>query len=279
MKAIQIFIFGNIYISLCAVLMVIFTDRIFNLNSESGLYLFVFFATLTSYSFHWYLTPDVHSSSQRYIWVKNNKILLLVLFVLGVTGVMFFIYTLRDHLLVLFFMSALTFFYSASKIPFRPFIYLKRIIIGKTIYLAFVWTFVTVILPLILNGRNWDPHYTIFILNRFFLIFPVCLLFDYRDRDEDREQNIKNIVGIISLKALRIFYYTCLLFFFIFAFILLKINFSPYPFIILVVPGFFLLFSFGYSIKTKSDYWYYFYLDGLMMMSPVLFFIQNLITS
>ncbi|MEZ4821359.1 MAG: hypothetical protein R2942_02705 [Ignavibacteria bacterium] len=35
------------------------------------------FATMTSYSFHWYLTPDVSGPSPRFDWVDKNKKILL----------------------------------------------------------------------------------------------------------------------------------------------------------------------------------------------------------
>ncbi|MEO8209311.1 MAG: UbiA family prenyltransferase, partial [bacterium] len=269
MKPIQIFVFGNIYISLCAVVMVLYTTQLFNLNISTNIFLFIFFATLNSYSFHWFLTPDIHSDSERYIWVNNNKTLLLILFIISSICSLIFIYFLRKYILILLIAAAVTFFYSASKIPFKPFTYLKKIIVGKTIYLAVVWTFVTAILPVLLSEKIWEDQNTFFFINRFFLIYPVCLLFDYRDKDEDKKQNIKNIVGLISLKALRLFYYICLLIFFISSVVLIYYDFSLIQFIIIVLPGIFLLFSFGYSINTKSDYWYYMYLDGLMMLSGI----------
>ncbi|MEO8663916.1 MAG: hypothetical protein ABI462_00355 [Ignavibacteria bacterium] len=269
MKAVQAFVFGNIYISICAVVMVTYTVTTFNLYPGLYFYPFIFFATLTSYSFHWYLTPDVHSNSERYIWVNNNKKLLLVLLIISTACSLILIYFLRDHILIISIASVFTFFYSASKIPFIPFTYLKKIIVGKTVYLAIVWTYVTVVLPLLLNGGQWENKATLFSLNRFFLIYCICLLFDYRDKDEDREQNIRNIVGMISLRTLKIFYYVCLTAFFIFSALLSGDYFNLWQITILILPGLFLLISFEGSIKTKSDYWYYFYLDGLMMLSGI----------
>ncbi len=250
--------------------MVFYTYSIFGITPDSNFLLFVFFATLTSYSFHWYLTPDVHSHSERYIWVNNNKTLLLSLFILSISGTIIFMYIFRMRLLLLSGVAVFTFLYSASKIPFRPFTYLKKIIVGKTFYLAVAWTIVTVIIPVIIAGKNWEPGNTMFMINRFFLIYPVCILFDYRDREEDKEQNIKNIVGLLSLKQIKILFYICLLLFFISGGILSIYEFSFPELLVLLVPGIFLSFSYGSSISSVSDYWYYFYLDGLMMLSGIL---------
>ena len=275
MKAIQTLIFGNIYISLCAVVMVQYTNYVFVLDININLFLFVFFATLTSYSFHWYLTPDVHSISERYIWVNDNKHLLLILFSVSFVITLFLFFSFSKFILALSLVSVFTFIYSACKIPLKPFVYLKKIIVAKTAYLALVWTFVSVILPVIINEKSWDFQNTLFCVNRFFLIYPVCLLFDYRDKDEDKKQNIKNIVAILNLKGLKILYYICLSVFFASALVLSRYNIHTWQLIILILPGIFLLFSFNYSIRTKSDYWYYFYLDGLMMLSGVIVIIKN----
>ncbi len=272
MKAIQAFVFGNIYISLCAVVMVLYTARVFELVLHAEFYLFIFFASLTSYSFHWYLTPDVHSSSERYIWVNENKKLLLFLLIAGSCCSLIFIFLLLEHFKILLISAGVTFFYSANKIPFWPFTYLKKIIIGKTVYLAIVWTFVTAALPVLIAGKTWQVQNTFFCLNRFFLIYPICLLFDFRDKDEDKKQNILNIVGLLSIRSLRMFYYAFLVLFFISSALFFRNDFSLADLIILSMPGVLLLFSFDYSIRTRSDYWYYFYLDGLMMMSGILSF-------
>jgi len=269
----QYFIFGNIHISLCAVVMCAYTFFVFRLEPDVTFLIFVLFATLTSYSFHWYLTPDLHSHSERYTWVNEHKHFLLTLFLISLVTSMVFIYILRDHILILAGTAIFTFFYSASKIPFPPFSFLKKIIIGKTIYLALAWTIVTTFLPVKINNNVWTLTNTLFSLNRFLLIYPVCVLFDYRDKEEDKKQNIKNIVGLLSDDALRTFYYSCLGLFFISVYLLYVNGFSFKHLLILTIPGVILLFTFKYSLDTRSDYWYYFYLDGLMMLSGVLFFI------
>ena len=44
---------------------------------------FVFFATICSYSFHWYLTPDLTIDSSRIKWLSKNRNVHLVLFFAG----------------------------------------------------------------------------------------------------------------------------------------------------------------------------------------------------
>ena len=84
----------------------------------------------------------------------------------------------------------LTFLYSAPKLPQKIFRGLRRIAIGKTLYLAFVWVYVTTVLPIIVAGARWHPSFIFFTASRFFFVYACCLIFDYRDREDDRTAGI-----------------------------------------------------------------------------------------
>ena len=254
--------------------MCLYTYYTFNTDPEINYLLFLFFATMTSYSFHWYLTPDVSGPSPRFDWVDKNKKILLFFFLISFSATLILIYLLKDHFFLITAAAILTFIYSAAKISKAPFIYLRKIIIGKTAYLAGIWTFVTTALPLIISHNEFNNLAMLFILNRFLLIYVICILFDYRDIEEDRKNDVKNLIGKFSEKNLRIFYFIFLGLFFITSLFIYIYGFSEIDLIILIIPGILLTFSFGHSINTRSDYWYYFYLDGLMMLSGVLYLLK-----
>ena len=58
------------------------------------------------------------------------------------------------------------------------------------------------------------PHY-FFALQRFCLIYAICILFDLRDRENDRTEGIKSMVTQMSLPQVRVIYYGMLLFNFV----------------------------------------------------------------
>ncbi|HMQ70426.1 MAG TPA: hypothetical protein PKA90_15680 [Ignavibacteria bacterium] len=273
----KIIIFGNIFISVCAVVMSLYTYYTFGTEPDAIYLLFIFFATLTSYSFHWYLTPDVSGPSPRFDWVDKNKKILFLLFLISISATSMLIYQLRDHFFILAVTAILTFIYSAAKIAEKPFVYLRKIIIGKTAYLALIWTFVTAVLPLVISRHDINYSEILFILNRFLLIYTICILFDYRDREEDRRNKVKNFVGQLSRKTLKNFYFFFLGLFFLSAVLMYFNGTGTLDMIIILIPGILLLFTFEYSVNTISDYWYYFFLDGLMMMSGVLYLLKMLI--
>jgi 4-hydroxybenzoate polyprenyltransferase len=234
---------------------------------------FVFFASLCSYNFHWYLTPALYGGSYRTQWSIRNKKLHFVLFILGLGGCTWFGIQLLFYWKWLLLTAFITFLYSAPKIPFPPFHHLKKIAVGKTIFLALVWTHITVALPLLLSKRFLEVTPVIFFINRFFLIYPICILFDYRDREEDKKQGIKSMITFFSEKNIDRLFYFSMLIFLITGIALYLPGVSFIYSLALFIPGAITFSIYDYSKKNTVDYYYYFFLDGLMMLSALLIFI------
>ncbi|HSC37759.1 MAG TPA: hypothetical protein VLD19_07810, partial [Chitinophagaceae bacterium] len=138
------FVFSSLYIALCAVLMVYQAWHMFLPGTvNTSLLLFVFFSTMCSYNFHWYLTTHSATGSERLQWAVKNKTLHFILYLAGLIGSGFFFFKLREHWYWIAIGAFVTFLYSAPKLPQRMFSLLRKIAVGKTIYLAFVWMYVT----------------------------------------------------------------------------------------------------------------------------------------
>jgi len=151
-KAFDYFLFTSLFIALCAVVMVLQTNQLLRLHYDQFAYLgFVFSSTICSYNFHWYLTPNAEGENDRAQWTRNHKALHIILFLAGVAGSAWFFFQLLYAWFWLFVPVALTFLYSAPKIPHRSFHVLRKIAIGKTIFLSFVWMYVTTLMPVLLH--------------------------------------------------------------------------------------------------------------------------------
>ncbi len=103
----------------------------------------------------------------------------------------------------------LTFLYSAPKVPHATFRWLKKIAIGKTIFLAFVWMYVTTLLPFLIadaSKQGWMEAVLLSIY-RFFLVYAICILFDHRDREEDRAEGIRSLITSLEEPHLDKLYY------------------------------------------------------------------------
>jgi 4-hydroxybenzoate polyprenyltransferase len=269
------FVFSSLFIALCAVLMVYQTCFLFSIPFSFALAGFVFFGSVCSYNFHWYLTPPhVEEPSEKEVWNICNKKIHLVLFFAGLIGSAVFSILLIQHWLWLGVTAFVTFLYSAPKISYPIFSYLKKIAIGKTIFLAFAWMHVTTLLPLVIEVKTLSIHHVWFVINRFFYIYAICILFDYKDVEEDRKSGIRSLITYMNENGIdRLFWGA--IFMVILTLALLMNYFSLAETIALLLPTIILSLLYYPSKKNFSDYLYYFFLDGLMMLSaPLLLLIK-----
>ncbi|MBS1948693.1 MAG: UbiA family prenyltransferase [Bacteroidetes bacterium] len=277
MRTADFFIFSSLYISLCAVLMVYQTSHLFfHKLPPASLLIFVFFSTICSYNFHWYLTPHSATSSVRVLWTQKHKMLHLTLYTIGLIGSAIYFFVLREHWMALLFAVFVTFLYSAPKIPQHLFRQLKDIALGKTIFLALVWMYVTTLLPVFISNHPLQLCHLLFASSRFFLIYSICIIFDYRDREDDKSNGIRSLITYFGEKGINNLFILSLALFFLFTCCLYFFDYSFRSIIILLVPGAVVAGLYNYSKKNFSDYLYYFVLDGLMMFSGLLMIIFNI---
>src|SRR5215203_3958743 len=88
---------------------------------------FVFFSTVCSYNFHWALTPHSLAPSQRLQWDEKHKRYHFLLSIAGLAGAIISFLFIREHWFYIGIAAILTFLYSAPKISFTPFQWLKKI--------------------------------------------------------------------------------------------------------------------------------------------------------
>jgi 4-hydroxybenzoate polyprenyltransferase len=246
------------------------SSHLLHLTISRDYYWFVFFATICSYNFHWYLTPHSITSAERTRWSLDHKNAHLIFYFAGVIGSLIFFYKLRQHWFALFFATLLTFLYSAPKIPLPYFRFLKQVAIGKTIFLSTVWTYVTAILPVFIAGQHFNHEMKWFAASRFFLIYAICILFDYRDRIGDKEEGIRTMVNYFDEPSVNRLFVFSVIAFVVFTIGLLFSGVSVLAVFVLIIPGIILFYIYSLAKNSQSDYLYYFVLDGLMMLSALL---------
>lgn len=273
----RFFIYSNLFIAVCAVLMVNQTSQLL-LHSLPGTHLtaFVFFATLCSYSFHWYLTSSSVLPSPRIVWLKKNHSVHLVLFLVGLAGSAVFFFYLRPIWPWLLVSAFVTFLYSAPKIPHRYFRALRKVAIGKTIFLAFVWMYVTTVLPIVESDATWSGDFFLFMISRFFLIYAICILFDLRDREDDKAAGIRSLITYLNETAISNLFVISLVLFSASTLWMLNYNHRTTDIILLLIPGFITAVLFRYASRHFSDMLYYFVLDGLMALSALLMLVAGI---
>jgi 4-hydroxybenzoate polyprenyltransferase len=267
------FVFGNIFIAICAVTMAWYTFAVFNSPVNYTLIAFIFFASISSYSFHSFLPTMKKEYSEKVNWSLPRKKYFLALLIIGAAGSIFFLFFLKQDLKLILSLILFTVLYSSPKIKFEKFTFFKKFGTAKTLYLAAIWTLVTVSLPLSSMDSFNSNQSILFFANRFLLIYAICILFDLKDKEYDIQRGIKSVVTIFEEKKIHEILITCTILFFISSIAFYIFNKSVILISSLIIPGIILLFLLEKSKTTKSDYWFSFVLDGLMMLSPVLYFL------
>lgn len=241
------------------------TMHFFGLPINNGLLYFVFFATMSSYSLHWYLTEG-RKNTPRQTWTNQHRSSLKAIFFFSLLVIVVAIYPLLSLWKMLFPLIFLTFFYTAPKIPHPFFAPLRGFAFAKTVYLSSVWLCVTVFLPLYQAQIPFSQEILLFAFNRFLIIFGVSMIFDFRDRNEDF--GIKNWITYFDEKKL-----TIALLFIAITFIISSLYWILQMEIIqkiaFIFPMFLLLVTLPISKKTTNDYWFYGFLDGIVLMSGI----------
>ena len=236
---------------------------------------FVFFSTVCSYNFHWALTPHSVAPSQRLQWDENHKNYHLLLSIAGLAGAAISFFFIKEHWFYIGIAAILTFLYSAPKISFPPFQWLKKIAIGKTIFLAMTWTYVTAVLPILIEGNIGIQKAVFFCAGQFFFIYAICILFDFRDRDYDKKEGIRSMITYFNERGIDILFAISIIVFFVLSILLNQTGIQWVNIGILLIPALLLITIYKHAKKNFTDYLYYFVLDGLMMFSGLLLWLMN----
>jgi len=133
-----------------------------------------------------------------------------------------------------------------------------------------VWTYVTTILPVMVHQTAWRGDISLFVISRFFLIYAICILFDRRDRQEDKAKGIRSLITYLNERGIKSLFIFSLAVFAVSTIGLSFYQYSVFIIILLLVPGIITAFLYNYSAKRVSDILYYFSLDGLMALSSAL---------
>ena len=133
-----------------------------------------------------------------------------------------------------------------------------------------IWMYVTTILPFVVSKGTWRGDVYLFIVSRFFMIYAICILFDYRDREEDKVKGIRSLITYLSEQGIKNLFLFSILIFTAATVCLLFYHYGQLTVYILLLPGVITALLYNYARKKFSDMFYYFVLDGLIALSSLL---------
>jgi 4-hydroxybenzoate polyprenyltransferase len=197
----------NIFISLAAVFLTIETQIQLGMRPHLHPYLFIiFFATFFEYNLHKLVTVFTHPealNSEKHKWVKQHFKLFYILVALSTVGFLFAIFLAKKQVLITLAPIALiTILYS---IPIfrnkRKIFRLRDIPFLKIFLIAFVWSFITIFLPVIYNNIDFNSYIIMMFAERFIFVLAIAIPFDIRDMSADLNAGIKTIPLVLGEKT------------------------------------------------------------------------------
>jgi 4-hydroxybenzoate polyprenyltransferase len=240
-------------------------------------YLFlIFFATLFEYNLHRLITVLTNKkaiNSDKHSWVKKHLKMFYLLVLISIVGFSIAILQAKmEVLLTLMPIAVLTLFYSTpiskrTEATMR----LRQIPFIKIFLISFVWSAVTILLPLVQSEKTFNHiHIFVVLLERFLFIFAITVPFDIRDMVADANSGLKTLPLLIG-KRKSIALATILLFFFIVIslvhYLLTNQLFIFMAFIVSSLTT--LVFIMDTNIKNLRLY-YYGILDGTILLQGIL---------
>jgi hypothetical protein len=203
-RILNFYINSSIHVALAVSAFTWITLVQFGLAYNANLLYFVFFGTITGYNFVKYFGVAKFHHRSLAGWLKAIQVFSLISFI----AMCYYAYNLKINTLLILSVSGLiTFLYA---IPLLPMTYFRdsqknlRQISGLKIYvIALVWTFTTVLLPLVDNDISLNTDAVITSVQRFIFVIVLMLPFEIRDLNYDslKLATIPQKIGVKNTKV------------------------------------------------------------------------------
>lgn len=255
-RIIEFIVFSNVWISLGAVGITLVTFFYAKLELNWLLLSLVFFSTLFGYNLQNVPQREIYNHrSNQILWCQsNNKLIKGLIFISFLISAFLALYIMNLYLILFSFpFLGLVFFYRNT---FSSKLQIRNIPFFKILIISICWCWTCCALPQLLYSWffNWDIIFIVLIY-----VFAITIPFDVRDMIIDKKiHTIPQFTGtkiaflISQLSILSLFFYSFYLSNYLLSFFMIIT-------IIVLIP----------SIKTKSEFYYLFLLDGLLVVFPI----------
>jgi hypothetical protein len=266
-RLLDFYINSSIHVALAVCGLVWVTLLNFNVGADLDFMYFIFFATVTGYNFVKYFGLAKFHHRSLASWLKVIQIFSFVCFL----GLCYFTFKLKTETLLYFaVLGAITFLYAIPFLPKKLFIEAGnlRAIGGLKIYvIAFVWTCVTVIIPLLNENYSLDNDVFVEAIQRYLYVIIAMLPFEIRDMryDSIKLSTIPQRIGISRTKTIGV-----LLIILMFLLEFFKDEFWVNKTVILGVICTLLLLFLVFSNINQKKYFSGFWVEGIPILWAIL---------
>lgn len=277
-------LFSNVFMALCAVAQGLVTFYLIGSKPDFRVVWLLFTATLGVYNFSLLITKpkeSLQSSYPRVQWFLKHYNIMITLTIVALMSLipLFFLISMESRILMVF-LSILSFFYSIPVFTLGDQKFGLRNIPGlKQFLITLVWTMSTVLLPILeaqehhLSSISMRDT-TILVAERFLFIAALTIPFDIRDLFQDQKSGLKTMPVVWGEKKAYLFCLGLLICYVLLLLLFRNNGFNPdfWALTITVALAAWLIFK---STWTKNEYYYSFFVDGILILQFVLLIAVN----
>lgn len=278
-------LFSNLFIAICAVAQGLVTYHLLHAKPDRYILAIIFFGTLGVYNFSMLLSKPKNPEQSPYLrvrWIFSHHRLIISITLISVLCLipLGLLYLSIEAKLLMIFTAVLALGYN---IPFLTLNHQKiglRNIPGIKLFLiALIWSVSCVLLPVVELEHNYQINISsaetlLLVAKRFLFIAAITIPFDIRDLFQDKLYALKTIPVMLGEKKAYVF---CQ--FLLGGYLALLLLFNPTIdadtialTLTLVLTGWLILKS---NIQ-KNEYYYFFYLDGTMLLQYLILVLASL---
>lgn len=268
-------LFSNLFIAICAVAQGLVTYHLINAKPDKYILAIIFFGTLSIYNFSMLLSKPKNPEDSPFVrvrWIFSHHRLIISITLISMLCLipLGLLYLSIEAKLLMIFTAVLALGYNV------PFLTLNNQQIGlrnipgiKLFLIALVWSVSCVLLPVVELEHNYQINISsaetlLLVAKRFLFIAAITIPFDIRDLFQDKLYALKTIPVMLGEKKAYIF---CQFLLVVYLVLLILFNQTVNADTIgltltLLLTGWLIFKS---NIK-KNEYYYFFYLDGTMLL-------------
>jgi len=273
-QALDCLLFSNIFIALCAVAQALVTYQLLGAKAETHVLGLLFCSTLALYNFSILLSkpekPEF-SSFRRVKWIFSHYRLMITLTMIAVFCILplfFFFNTSSKILLVCLALISVAYSLPIFSINDKQF-GLRNIPGVKLFLIAAVWSLSCVLIPILELESSIEASVTmndsiLLIAKRFLFIAAITVPFDIRDLFQDKTNELKTIPVILGEKnALLICQGLLVIYLILLLLFTTSVDGNFLGLMLTIILSGWLIFK---SKWQRSEYYYFLYLDGTMIV-------------
>ena len=270
------FVFGNILVAFCGIALSLSTYLILDLETTKlsfSILALIFFACLFIYNLNVFFLGKFDQTVAREKWKEDNLRVVKIFSLFSVVPILFYARSLSinslwilSHLFLLAILYVVPIKFNGKYYSFR------KIPLLKIFILAYVWSFVTVVLPATEAGFLEADKVVLLFLERFLFIVGISIPFDIRDYERDKAQGTLTIPVWMGKRNALITSFLLVMIFVSFSVIFYEWSFITFS---RVISGLLALLFIVNVVKVKEEFYFLFCLDGLMLLHFLILWISK----